>query len=126
MTTPNMITDREDSHEKHRDLRIDRGSNPVLREENRKQDWTDGQRKVRQCVCGGWGGGSGRPPDRKLRPLKALGLNQDLLRRVEEGQKGRVSRPRQVCQPLQLGMTDNKYSIFYHVPGIFLTQGLVL
>lgn len=39
---------------RNRDLRIDRGSNPVLREENRKQDWTDGQRKVRQCV---WGGG---------------------------------------------------------------------
>jgi hypothetical protein len=42
---------------RNRDLRIDRGSNPVLREENRKQDWTDGQRKVRQCV---WGGGGGR------------------------------------------------------------------
>lgn len=49
ITTPNVITDRKD--EKHRDLRIDRGSHPVLGEEGWKQDWTDGQmykRKVRQ------------------------------------------------------------------------------
>lgn len=52
-------------------------------------------------------GGQRDPPDRKWRPHRAPGRNQDLLRIGREGPEGKGIQAQRGTSPIPRGMTDN-------------------